>query len=119
LLVPESSIGSIIIWQGSKETVPSSWALCDGTKGTPDLRNRFLYGNSVGTPPIVTGGDDSHDHDLTSDGHDHKFQTGPGMNAGSGISETVASNVFNATTDPKDSLPPWYSLCYIMFIGGD
>lgn len=36
--------GSIIPWYGDKSNIPDGFALCDGTKGTPDLRNRFLVG---------------------------------------------------------------------------
>ena len=36
-------IGSIVAYDGS-DTIPDSWALCDGTNGTPDLRGRFLVG---------------------------------------------------------------------------
>jgi len=34
------------------------WHLCDGTKGTPDLRNRFIYGGN-GTNNGTTGGEAS------------------------------------------------------------
>lgn len=34
--------GSIIMWSGAN--VPEGWALCDGQKGTPDLRGRFVIG---------------------------------------------------------------------------
>ena len=36
--------GSIIPWYGDKANIPDGFALCDGTNGTPDLRNRFLVG---------------------------------------------------------------------------
>jgi microcystin-dependent protein len=35
------------------------WHLCDGTNGTPDLRNRFIYGGD-GTNNGATGGEASH-----------------------------------------------------------
>ena len=39
--------GGIIIWSGS--TVPNGWHLCDGTNGTPDLKNRkFVMGGTPG-----------------------------------------------------------------------
>ncbi len=119
LLVPEASIGSIMLWQGSIETIPGSWSLCDGTNGTPDLRNEFLYGNSVGTPPIDTGGVSSHDHDFTSDGHTHTVLAGSAFAAGSGFSDTTNNKTLIGTTDNKANLPPYYSLAYIMFTGGD
>lgn len=37
-------IGTIVAYSGDKSKIPDGWALCDGTKGTPDLRNRFLEG---------------------------------------------------------------------------
>jgi len=51
--------GGIIMWSGSIASVPSGWVLCDGTNGTPDLRNRFVVGagNSYGVGD--TGGADS------------------------------------------------------------
>lgn len=39
--------------------VNREWHLCDGTNGTPDLRNRFIYGGS-GTNNGATGGEASH-----------------------------------------------------------
>lgn len=40
--------GTIIIFYGT--AVPSGWAICDGTGGTPDLTDRILVGDSaVGT----------------------------------------------------------------------
>jgi len=38
------SAGSIIMWSGSIASIPEGWALCDGTKGTPDLRDKFIIG---------------------------------------------------------------------------
>lgn len=39
--------GIISMWSGSISSIPAGWALCDGTKGTPDLRNRFIIGAST------------------------------------------------------------------------
>ena len=41
------------------ELVNKEWHLCDGTNGTPDLRNRFIYGG-VGSNNGATGGEASH-----------------------------------------------------------
>lgn len=48
--------GLIIMWTGSIGNIPSGWFLCDGSNGTPDLRNKFLV--SVGSVYSVndTGG---------------------------------------------------------------
>jgi hypothetical protein len=34
--------GGIILWSGG--VIPAGWALCDGSNGTPDLRDRFVIG---------------------------------------------------------------------------
>jgi hypothetical protein len=36
--------GGIIMWSGTIATIPSGWYLCNGSNGTPDLRNRFVIG---------------------------------------------------------------------------
>ena len=32
------------MWSGSIGTIPTGWALCNGSNGTPDLRNKFIIG---------------------------------------------------------------------------
>lgn len=39
--------------------VDKEWHLCDGTNGTPDLRNRFIYGGD-GKNNGATGGEATH-----------------------------------------------------------
>ena len=39
-------VGSIIAYSGLLGSIPSNWHICDGTDGTPDLRDRFLKGAS-------------------------------------------------------------------------
>jgi hypothetical protein len=36
--------GMILIWSGTVITIPDGWHLCDGTEGTPDLRDKFIVG---------------------------------------------------------------------------
>ena len=36
--------GMIILWSGSVGSIPSGFVLCNGSNGTPDLRNRFVVG---------------------------------------------------------------------------
>lgn len=52
-LVPGGFIG---MWSGLAETIPTGWALCDGTNGTPDLTERFILGAGKGYTPGTTGG---------------------------------------------------------------
>lgn len=41
--------GVILAWSGSIDTIPTGWALCDGTNGRPDLRGRFILGHNTGS----------------------------------------------------------------------
>lgn len=79
-------VGGIIMWSGSIASIPSGWALCNGTSGTPDLRDRFIIGaGSTGYPsPAQTGGsftsttsaNGSHSHSLNienSGSHSHNI----------------------------------------------
>ena len=36
--------GFIVLWSGSVANIPNGYLLCDGSNGTPDLRNRFVVG---------------------------------------------------------------------------
>ena len=53
-------IGGIIMWSGTIAGISTltGWALCDGTNGTPDLRNRFIVGahSGVGIGTSATAG---------------------------------------------------------------
>jgi microcystin-dependent protein len=51
--------GGIIMWSGSVASVPSGWFLCNGSNGTPDLRNRFVVGAGDSYAVGATGGADS------------------------------------------------------------
>ena len=46
--------GSIIIW--TSQTIPTGWVICDGTNGTPDMRDKFIVGASNNRDINVTGG---------------------------------------------------------------
>ena len=46
--------GGIIMWSGV--IIPESWSLCDGTNGTPDLRNRFIVSSGSSYNIGTSGG---------------------------------------------------------------
>ena len=64
--------GMIVAWHGAVVDIPVGWALCDGTNGTPDLRDRFIIGAGSTYALDATGGaatvDLSHTHDID---HNH------------------------------------------------
>lgn len=48
---------AIVAYAGTSSEIPTGWALCNGQNGTPDLRNKFIYGGS--SQPVsgtATGG---------------------------------------------------------------
>lgn len=48
--------GVIVMWYGSIPSIPNGWHLCDGTKGTPDLTDRFVIGaGGAYDPPTADG----------------------------------------------------------------
>jgi hypothetical protein len=67
-------VGGIIMWSGSVASVPGGWALCNGSNGTPDLRDRFVMGAGSTYAVGATGGSTS--GTTSSDGaHSHTATT--------------------------------------------
>lgn len=118
--------GLICMWSGA--TIPTGWFLCDGTNGTPDLRDRFIVGSGSGYNIGDTGGSDS--VTLTIDqipSHNHKVNINiRGTSAGTSYAEPSGSadNGYNKTYavtststgggKPFDNKPPYYALAFIM-----
>ena len=133
--------GMIALWSGSVASVPSGWYLCNGSNGTPDLRDRFVVGAGSTYAVAATGGSAnaivvSHTHTatVTDSGHTHTVAvstsyTGADNPSGdtrqlqvAGGATTTASavtgiSVANSTTGSSGTnanLPPYYALAYIM-----
>lgn len=47
---------AIMIHRGSVASIPDGWQLCDGTNGTPDLRDKFIAGAGGAYAVGATGG---------------------------------------------------------------
>lgn len=140
--------GSIIMWYGAKSTVPSGWAVCDGTNSTPDLTNVFLVGAGAdstslpsttitGTTATTGGRADTvlplHDHDTSDPGHSHSVEY---FTATGGSSPTATGTTIGtaATTQPQftdlvvlstgtsdvshTNIPPFKAIYYIMKVTG-
>ena len=60
----------IAMWLQTLASIPDRWLLCDGTLGTPDLRDKFIKIANVGGDVGATGGTLGHDHTDPA-GHDH------------------------------------------------
>lgn len=105
--------GGIVMWSGSTTNVPGGWVLCDGTNGTPDLRDRFIVGAGRNYAPNAIGGVDSitlsegqmpsHTHSMGSAGdHGHSGSTsGDGSHSHSGTTSGQSANHYHtANTSP-------------------
>jgi len=117
--------GIIKLWYGSIATIPSGWQLCNGTNGTPDLRNTFIMcgeaddaGVVVNSWGLSNGGAVTHDHAVSVNG-------AGGLDGGSNILDsdpagvwatgcTIAATGGTTSTIPDPQYPPYYVLAYIM-----
>jgi len=102
--------GMISLWYGSIGSVPSGWYLCDGTNGTPDLRNKFVVGAGSTYSVAATGGSTdaivvSHTHTATSTStstvtdptHTHNYTSASGS-GGQGFTGAGVGNAINNGT---------------------
>ena len=69
-------IGGIIMWSGTDGSIPTNWALCNGSNGTPNLVDRFIVGRGNDYAAGATGGNadaiiPNHTHTATGGNHGH------------------------------------------------
>ena len=122
--------GVITMWSGTIATIPSGWLLCNGSGGTPDLRDRFIVGASADSGgqsvTTITGGNTktggskdaivvSHTHTgttSTAGSHAHSFVdalrpmalASPSNTAGLGrLTYSIASTIAGPHTDTQGS----------------
>ena len=48
--------GFISMWSGTLASIPTGWSFCDGTSGTPDLRDQFILSVGAAENPGASGG---------------------------------------------------------------
>lgn len=68
-------VGVITMWYGIAAAVPVGWSICDGTNGTPDLRDKFVIGAGSTYAKGSTGGSAS-TTSASGGAHDHGGATG-------------------------------------------
>ena len=128
-------IGSIIIWSGTVVSIPTGWQLCDGTNGTPDLRDRFVVGASQDSGGVSmtnvsgtltqTGGEAKHTIPIDEmPVHSHGLKIVGNLRGGGSDGQprwdggVIRSDVIQNAGggQPHNILPPYYALCFIMKI---
>ena len=133
---PSVPSGCILIWSSSTGSIPSGFVLCDGTNGTPDLRNSFILGAGNSYAVGATGGSTdaivvSHTHTatVTDPQHQHGIQgvvVGAGstiqggngysiINSNTALASTgiTVANTLTGVSGTGANLPPYYALAYI------
>ncbi len=127
-------IGAILLWSGSIASIPANWHLCDGSSGTPNLRDKFVIGAGATYAVADTGGSASfthsasglHTHDTKDLSHSHVLNFSPSVGGGA-VNAVVTPTQVTSLTHPLHStdgshthdlhaLPPYYSLAYIQRI---
>ena len=75
--------GILSFW--SVASVPTGWTFCDGSGGTPDLRNLFLRGAGTGAAAGTTGGSTTNVHTLTHSHSEANHLHSEDINASGGV----------------------------------
>jgi microcystin-dependent protein len=127
-------VGGIIMWSGV--SIPTNWALCNGTTygsiTTPDLRDRFIVGagssyaigNTGGAPTVTlqTTEIPAHTHDVTystAQGDTHACSDTNQNQADcfrSRYKNASATSTSTGDSGAHENRPPYYALAYIMRI---
>ena len=120
--------GIITLWSGSIANIPSGWALCDGSSGTPNLTDRFVIhadADAAGTNNVGdTGGASTHTLTVAEmPAHTHPVDIkGNGITPGTIISgsDNVGDPGVNPPTESTggggahNNRDRYYALAYIM-----
>ena len=120
-------VGSIIMYNGKAEEIPSGWAICDGKNGTPNLLDRFILAS---TYCGGTGGQSQITLSVSQlPPHRHRLKKcwyGKSDNADDRQvvrwDDSVSTNDQILTEEtgfglPINIMPPYYRLIYIMKVG--
>lgn len=126
LNIENMEAGMIVMWSGDPGSVPTGWALCDGTSGTPDLSGRFIVGYSeleVDYDEIgKTGGESFHTLDITEiPAHSHGGVPLAGADTDRGVGDaslfsldTTGSTASAGGGLGHENRPPFYTLAFII-----
>ncbi len=114
------NLAAKLIGMATSTVAPAGWALCDGTNGTPNLKDYFVqfggssYGTSTGTNTVgwgvsmAEGG--SHNHRGTYHPYSVNMMSGNGVH-----SDNVTHN--HNSTNSTSYIPPYFALAFIMYTG--
>ena len=95
--------GVIVMWSGQTSAIPTGWALCDGSNGTPNLIDKFIMGASSSNE-LSTGGANSKTLTVSNmPSHRHTFSdsattSSAGSHSHSGSTNTTGAHSHSMTS---------------------
>lgn len=108
--------GSIIIW--TSKDIPNGWAICDGTNGTPDMRDKFIVGASNNRDINVIGGNSTTAISLEGLDHYHGVGNNPDLRSDSeggwgwNFSTHGLTDMHVSLMPSSDAKTKYYFKCY-------
>lgn len=130
----EVPVGGVIFFNAAFAGIPSNFQLCDGTNGTPNMTDQFVYGTNTEGELLDTGGSADaivvqHSHGINQSAHDHNLSGGgsdddggprpPGGDDGGSMNTAIASttisiSIQNAGVSGNNAnIPPYIKLAFI------
>lgn len=104
--------GMIVLHEGA---VPAGWTLCDGTAGTPDMRD-FLVEIAATGQEGVSAGDNTVSFTTLSGGFGHSHLSGDAVDGPNAAWAKHAEAQYHShfASASQSYTPPWYGLKFIM-----
>ena len=115
--------GVIVMWSGTIATIPTGWYLCNGSNGTPDLRNRFIVAADADDSGVakstITGSALQTSDTGVMPAHAHagllnQANSTYGVNAGGVSKPDVGSGSTSSYGTGTQVIAVFYALAYIM-----
>ncbi len=104
----------IIIWPFALGDIPAGYHLCDGTAGTPDMRNFTIVGAGDTYAVGATGGSLTHTHTVNQEGHTHSISEGDGLMTGADVEDETDSLDPPITCSTDNHQDPFKAYAFIM-----
>ncbi|MDP9104325.1 MAG: hypothetical protein M3N49_00080 [Candidatus Eremiobacteraeota bacterium] len=116
--------GMIVAYYAREGAIPDGWAICDGTNGTPDLREKYLVGVDALGDVGHSVGSAQHRHNVNASGSTDRNRVDPdawgfdGPDRGKAPQATGLDHrhTFSAVgdTDAADNRPPSITVIFLM-----
>jgi hypothetical protein len=108
--------GTIVLWAGSLASLPTDWALCDGSGATPDLTDHFIEIAATGNEETAAGNNTvSVNGSGSSVGHQHRGTSGVSTERKGAYDHENTISHTHQISESSSWTPPYYALAAIMY----